>query len=55
LGGTENNDDNHFNDEQNYVFNLILALYADEDQKEVFHELDKIYAYNPAEVEFYIP
>jgi hypothetical protein len=49
------NEFNSLNNEQNYVFNLILALYADEDQKEVFQELDKVYEYNPGEVEFYIP
>jgi hypothetical protein len=32
-----------------------LALYADEDENEIFNELDRIYKYNPAEVEFYIP
>lgn len=55
MGGNENNDDNYFTDEKNYVFNLILALYADEDEQKVFNELDKIYQYSPAEVEFYIP
>jgi hypothetical protein len=37
------------------VFNLILALYAGEDEDEVFKDLDLLYRKYPREVEFYIP
>jgi hypothetical protein len=42
-------------DEKNQVFTVILALYAGEDEKEVFADLDNLYKKHPAEVEFYIP
>ena len=41
--------------EKNRIFNLILALYAGEDEEAIFVELAKIYEKYPREVEFYIP
>ena len=34
---------------------MILALYAGEDEGEVFEALNAMYARHPREVEFYIP
>ena len=34
---------------------MILALYAGEDQQEVFNDLNNLYKKHPREVEFYIP
>ena len=42
-------------DEKNQVFTVILALYAGEDVKEVFDDLNALYKKYPQEVEFYIP
>ena len=41
--------------EKNQIFTLILALYAGEDEQEVFRDLDILYQRHPREVEFYIP
>lgn len=40
---------------KNQVFNLIMALYAGEDEIQVFQDLDLLYRKYPREVEFYIP
>ena len=37
------------------MFTVILALYAGEDEKEVFADLNNLYKKHPSEVEFYIP
>ena len=47
--------DAYFNNERSQIFNMILALYAREDEVEVFKALDAMYAKHPREVEFYIP
>lgn len=41
--------------EKNQIFTLIMALYAGEDEHEVFRDLDILYQRHPREVEFYIP
>lgn len=41
--------------EKDDVFNAILALYAEEEEKEVFQELNALYEQYPSEIEFYIP
>jgi hypothetical protein len=41
--------------EKNQIFTLIMALYAGEDENEIFGELDQLYEKHPREVEFYIP
>ena len=41
--------------EKNQIFTLIMALYAGEDEHEVFRDLDVLYQRHPREVEFYIP
>ena len=41
--------------EKNQIFNLIMALYAGENEHEVFRDLDVLYQRHPREVEFYIP
>ena len=41
--------------ERDYVFNAILALYAGDEEEEVFSELAMLYQRYPEEVEFYIP
>ena len=42
-------------DEKNQIFTVILALYAGEDEQEVFKDLNNLYQKHPKEVEFYIP
>ncbi len=41
--------------ERDEVFNAILALYAGDDEEEVFSELARFYEKYPAEIEFYVP
>lgn len=41
--------------EKDDVFNAILALYAGDEEHEVFSELNMLYEQYPSEVEFYIP
>lgn len=41
--------------ERNDVYNAILALYAGDDDHEVFEDLDALCEKFPLEVEFYIP
>ena len=53
LGGA--NLDDYYQNEKNQIFNLILALYAGEDENEVFRDLDLIYSKYPRDFEFYIP
>ena len=37
------------------MFNTILAMYAGDEEEEVFSELNGLYERYPSEVEFYIP
>jgi len=37
------------------MFNLILALYAGENEEMIFKDLDLLYEKYPADLEFYIP
>ena len=37
------------------IFNIIMALYAGEDQNEVFAQLNKLADRYPEEIEFYVP
>ncbi len=37
------------------VFNAILALYAGDEEEEVFSELARFYEKYPDEVQFYVP
>ena len=41
--------------ERDDVFNTILAMYAGDEEEEVFSELNGLYERYPSEVEFYIP
>ena len=41
--------------ERDQVFNTLLALYAGDDEEEVFSELNGLYERYPQEIEFYIP
>jgi hypothetical protein len=41
--------------ERDQVFNALLALYAGDDEEEVFSELNGLYERYPQEIEFYIP
>ena len=41
--------------ERDDVFNAILALYAGDDEDDVFTELAGLYEKYPSEIEFYIP
>lgn len=41
--------------ERDQVFTALLALYAGEDEEEVFSELNSLYEKAPQEIEFYIP
>lgn len=45
----------YLKNERSQIFNMILALYAGEDEGEVFEALNGMYARHPREVEFYIP
>ena len=47
--------EDYYTNEKNQIFNLILALYAGEDENEIFRDLDVIYSKYPREFEFYIP
>ena len=55
LGAGGKDLDDYLNNEKNQIFNLILALYAGEEEAEVFRDLDLIYQKYPREFEFYIP
>ena len=55
AGATDFNVDEYYNNEKNQIFNLILALYAGENEIEIFKDLDALYDKYPAELEFYIP
>ena len=41
--------------ERDLVFNAILALYAGDDEEEVFSELARYYEKYPDEIDFYVP
>ena len=41
--------------ERDDVFNALLALYAGDEEDEIFSELNQLYESYPEEVEFYIP
>jgi hypothetical protein len=45
----------YMKNEKNQIFNLILALYAEEDETEVYRDLDLMCSKYPSEFEFYIP
>ena len=42
-------------DEKNQIFTAILALYAGENETEIFKDLNELHKKHPREVEFYIP
>ena len=45
----------YINNGKNQMFNLILALYAGENEEMIFKDLDLLYEKYPADLEFYIP
>lgn len=49
------NDGTQGKSERDDVFNTILAMYAGDDEDEVFSELNGLYERYPSELEFYIP
>lgn len=56
LGNKDQNDTGDFAaHEKNQIFTLIMALYAGEDESQIFTDLDHLYQRHPREVEFYIP
>jgi len=45
VGGI--NVDDYLNNEKNQIFNLILALYAGENEQQIFRDLDLLYNKHP--------